>query len=528
MPPAAPADTLEPYNVEWARKHISRFGDTDTLPELLEFEALWADWTTIRDGIVAFDLHDLPLFAPRHFLVPKPRGGFRVSTQLDPIDSLIYSAIARSVADRVEAFRVEARKRIACAYRMAPQVTGQLFLRNKAGWEDFHDASIAACADGTAVTHVVTADISDFYNQIYHHRLHNAMQSASVPDARAKSVELFLGRLTAKQSRGVPVGPTASILMAEACLHDVDRSLISKGYQHTRYVDDFRIFCRSESEAVRALHDLTEYLFTAQRLSLQGYKTKIWDTEAFRSSELSAPEDHEARSLLERKQEAIQAAVDALNPYWDDEVDEEEVISERRVEIAARALTDVMDKCISEDALDLSLARYVLRRSGSLKSRALVPTVLAGLTKLVAAYRDVIRYVDNIWHASIAKYVRNALLKFLDESPYGRLPFIREWSLWLIVKRGLVDEKTAERLAAESDELTKARYRPLIAAQYKQVDWVRGRKESWMNAGPWERRSVLWSGRILPKDERKAWLAPITRSQDMVDAAVAKFVRMQK
>ena len=89
-------------------------------------------------------------------------------------------------------------------------------------------------------------DITDFYNQIYLHRLNNAIESA---DAQLKPVaddiETFLTTLNSKSSQGVPVEPAASIVMAEAVLIDVDAFLQDQGVVHTRYADDIRVFSNS-------------------------------------------------------------------------------------------------------------------------------------------------------------------------------------------------------------------------------------------------------------------------------------------
>src|SRR5439155_691411 len=124
-------------------------------------------------------------------------------------------------------------------------------------------------------SHVLVADIADFYNQISRHRLRNALETAGVQPDRAANTENMLSQITTKQSRGIPVGPYASIVLAEASLHDVDLFLVGRGRPHLRYVDDFRVFCTSRREANSALHDLSSYLHTAHRLTLQFSKTRI-------------------------------------------------------------------------------------------------------------------------------------------------------------------------------------------------------------------------------------------------------------
>jgi len=121
------------------------------------------------------------------------------------------------------------------------------FFPPKSGWPDFHQKS-EELANSGEYSHVLVADIVDFYNQVYVHRVENALEAATVAGERAKNIERFLLLLNAKQSRGLPVGPIFSILLAEAALNDVDTFLLREGAPHIRYVDDFRVFCRSRKE----------------------------------------------------------------------------------------------------------------------------------------------------------------------------------------------------------------------------------------------------------------------------------------
>lgn len=523
--PATTPDTLASNALEWARAHITKYGDTDLFPIPFEFECLWFDWTTVAGALVAQDLGAVPNRANRTHLVPKPRGGFRVATQLEPIDSILYAAIGYEAAGRVEASRVDAHNSVACSYRLAPSANGDLFVANADGWTGFQ-AKSKSLAEHASCSHVVVADIADFYNQIYHHRLHNALESALLPEGRPTNIEKFLGRITAKQSRGIPVGPSTSILFAEACLNDVDQKLMSDGYVHTRYVDDFRIFCRSELEAVKALHAITKYLFTAHRLSLQAHKTRILSTADFIRFNLTEPEEREKKSKIQSAQELIQEAIASV-PYGDIDIDEEEFIAENDAKIVGRALQSVFTACMKKPTLPLGLTRYALRRATSLRSRVLVKPVAENLAVLTPVFREAIQYLDRVWNAGVRDNVAPALTQFLARNAQGWLPYLRDWALWLITKRDVLTPKRATAIAEESASGSgmPSRHRAMLARKLGQVEWVREHKETWMSSGPWDRRAVLWAGAVLPRDERRAWLEPVTRSDDLVDAAIAKYVR---
>lgn len=522
--PANTPDTLAPNSLDWARAHITKFGDTDVFPVPFEFESLWSNWVTARDALAAQDLSSVPNRGSRTILVPKPRGGFRVATQLDPLDSLTYAAMGYEAAPKIEASRVPSNRRIACSYRLAPTAAGELFVSNADGWTDFQGQS-RTLAGHRACTHVAIADISDFYNQIYHHRLHNSLETALVPEPRPKNLEAFLGRVTAKQSRGIPVGPAASILFAESCLNDVDQYLVNHGFVHTRYVDDFRVFCKGEAEATRALHDLTRYLFTAHRLSLQAHKTRIMEAKDFIKRELVEPEERESKSKIAQAKKVIQEAIAAAGHYGDTEIDEEEILEENEQKIARKALLATFKSCVERAPIHLGLARYLLRRAASLRLRVLVRPAVENMPALTPVFRELVQYLDRVWHAEVQDIVSNALPGFLKDDPQGWLPYIQDWSLWLVTKRDVLTPSKALALADKTDPTLRVRHRALLAMKLKQVDWIREQKEVWMNFGPWERRAILWAASALSRDERRAWLEPIAASTDLVDASIAMKVR---
>jgi len=291
-------DHLRNESIDWAITHIRRFGDTDIFPIPFEYEAIKHSWPNLKYAISQLDIANYEGRSLRRMLVPKQNDNFRIALQLDPIDTIVYTALAYEAAEAVEAFRIPIERKVACSYRVELGAKGEFFRKNN-GWDDFHAKSneLANCG---AYRFVVTADIADFYNQIGHHRVRNALELAGVDKDRARSVENLLMNFTRGQSQGIPIGPSASALFAEACLADVDNYLLRNGYVHTRYVDDFRIFCTDREKAQKAVHDLTEYLYTAHRLSLQTHKTQIYDVSAFVAKELVDPEELEAKSQNEK------------------------------------------------------------------------------------------------------------------------------------------------------------------------------------------------------------------------------------
>lgn len=504
-------DHVQPDALEWALTHLLKYGDTDLLPIPFEYQAVKADWQTIRPKLERRDLCTPLSGAAVHFLVPKPTGTFRVVTRLDPLDAILYTAATYECAALIEVSR--AAPTIACSYRIDTTANGRFFAI-ESPWDAWTTRSVELLA-ASDVTHVVVADISDFYAQISHHRVCNALENAGVRRTRAQSIEKMLGGWSALQSRGLPVGPQASIILAEACINDVDQHLASRGYRHVRYVDDFRIFCRSYAEAIRAVHDLCDYLFTSHRLALQPSKTRTYKKATFASQVLENPE------FLEQRRK--KAKIDAVVHGWHElgySVSEEDIDAS---EIKLDVLVELFGECIKHRPLKLGLARHLFRRAAYLRTNRIQKLTLDNLVVLAPVLRDAVLYLQKAKQAKSATRVADRLLKFGIESDYSFLPYLQEWIVDALTS-GFLDACKPQnllKLAQPAKAAMGLRGEALIAKARGDIAWVRQYKERWRNCGPWDRRAVIWAGSALKDDERHAWRKVVLASEDTLDRAVA-------
>ena len=111
-------------------------------------------------------------------------------------------------------------------------------------WGEYNKKSIDIAQRGD-VRYVVKTDIVDFYNQISVHRIQNAIESAGINRKIVKVIHDFLIKINGKNSRGIPIGPSFSHLLAECYLTSLDNALMNNGIRFTRYVDDYRVFCKT-------------------------------------------------------------------------------------------------------------------------------------------------------------------------------------------------------------------------------------------------------------------------------------------
>ena len=97
---------LSPDSLDWALTHIESYGDTDVFPIPFEYQAIRNSWDELRDYLSRIDLLNWTTRPLRRCLSPKHRFGFRVSTQLDPLDQIIYTSLVYELGDDIEAVRI--------------------------------------------------------------------------------------------------------------------------------------------------------------------------------------------------------------------------------------------------------------------------------------------------------------------------------------------------------------------------------------------------------------------------------------
>src|SRR4030095_2206066 len=141
---------LKESSVEWALKHLGRFYASDFFPRPFEFAAISDQWADIKAHLLALDLHSYVPQTPVMSLALKPNGTFRVVHQLDPIDSLIYTALMYEMAAKIEQYRIPSDEKIAWSYRIKPSVNGSFFNPEEDTWRDYmrQTKQLAANFDG--------------------------------------------------------------------------------------------------------------------------------------------------------------------------------------------------------------------------------------------------------------------------------------------------------------------------------------------------------------------------------------------
>lgn len=508
---------LSRESLEFAKNHIIKFYDSDFFPKPFEYDALWANWDEVVTHLTCNEIDGYPIEQPRVFGAPKPNGTFRIVHQLDPINTLIYTSIAFLISEKIEAARIPEDEKVACSYRIGIEKSKGTFFTNGAGYSGFIEKCRALSEEAT---HVLVTDITDFYNQIYVHRLQNAIEYAdSELYELSNNAEKFLLALNGSVSQGVPVGPAASIIMAEAVLIDVDNYIRDTKYAHTRYVDDFRIFGGSKDELRLFQEKITKYLYENHRLTLAGGKTEIIPTTEFCERYLNSPEEVEKTEIHDALNK-INSIVDAYGGPF-----EEEPAGEG--EVRPSVLTELMERVLSSENLDLGLARHILRRCRRYKIRAIANQVLDNFDFLLPVISDVILYLSKVANKNFVEINKEKLITLFKNVMTSEAPFIKEWIEYYIANDSkLIEVQEIRELALSTASI---RNQATIARNRNMAHWVRGQRANMSHLSPWDRRSLIYSGLTLSKAELTGWLNSVEKnSSNFTERMTIKWVRSLK
>ncbi len=526
---------LDEPDLEWSLKHLLRFHSSDFFPKGFEFDAIKADWPRIKEHIVALDLVVYVPKTPVTLLAPKANGNFRAVHQLDPLDALIYTALTKRGAEVFENYRIAESEDIACSYRIVPDLNGSFFGSSEDGWSRFNERTRELAqqySDGA----VLICDFVDFYNQIYTHRLRNviAESGGKAFEEYAKVVEHFLHGLNDKTSRGIPVGPAASIVLAEVLLSDIDRKILSHTHSFVRWVDDFRIFFPAIHEANAFLHEFTKYLYEVHRLVLSGEKTRIHRVTDFTRRKFH---DDEETERLKRQAKAEEVALseyleelyERAGPYSspEEEFDEKEYANLRkrlfesnRIDILAGTYTEILSEQLKRNVPDFVLLRRVFKNAARYRISAILKTTFEHLERLLPIIREISIYARSVLDPFSIDDIALNFSRSLD-LPSFRLPYVNLWTSYILQDESFNSFEGDISYA----KVLSLRDQALVARRKSDRVWVKSHKSGLDVLGPWERRAILFGASALSRDEMNNWLGVAGARGDMVERALSVYMR---
>ncbi|WP_282125041.1 MULTISPECIES: RNA-directed DNA polymerase [Marinifilum] len=488
---------LTKESITWAINHIDKENDTDIFPKPPEIEIIKQNPKLIIDKLSNIDIGSYKWNLSRRLLIPKDELSHRVITQLDPLDSIFLSAIIKEYGQKIESSRIKEEDEVVFGNRLSPSNKGLLYKSN-GQWAKFWEKNKEVIKD---YKYAVRFDIADFYNQIYHHTIENILIQCDIPNQVKKSICNLLKTITFKVSRGVPVGPHSTHILAEAAMIPIDNSLKHHGIKYTRYMDDFVAFANSEVECRIILNKVAEILDKQERLILQRYKTKIFKRDTF----LEECHEHLEFEPLNEVEEKILRIVKEHtdnSPYgkkikWNDlSSDEKEFFSQIYFD-------KILEEYIALE--DFSKLRWIYRRLKQLGVPQAIDYTLDNLDKLTPVINDVCEYfISSIQNykgsltdkgKQIHELLNNELIK---SSEYFQISLINLFSKTTELNHFKI---FTQNFGASSDNIKRKIL--LVAESINAADWIRELKEKYNELSVWSKRAFLIACSSLPKDERK-------------------------
>lgn len=515
---------LTEASLDWALSHIERFGDTNIFPIPFEFEAIRHAWESdVKPFLRKEDILNWNTRPYRRCLTPKHRYGFRIATQLDPLDIIIFTALVYEIGKDIETSRIPASKTITFSNRFRPAKDGQMYDPNY-NYTEFQ-AHCATLSDPKKYKYVVLADIADFFPRIYSHPLENALIDCTTKSEHVSAIKRLLKSWNFTISVGIPVGPQSSMLLAELVLDDVDRGLVDEGTRFCRYVDDYRIFCETEVDAHEKLALLAGILYENHALTLQQHKTLILPIKLFQERFLCSEKTRELESLTSKLRELLnEIGVSEIYEQVNyDDLDEDQ---QRRID--ELNLVEILREQIKLDEIDIPLTRFVLRRLSQFDDEEGLKLVLKNIDRLYPVFTDVIRYIQDLkaLTTSQRQHVGKNMLAFLEKSLVGHLDFHRLWIFNTFAKdREWDNEDTFASLYHRYPDSFSRRELILALGRVHRTSWFKTKKREVDTFEPWQRRAFIAAASCLPGDEFRHWYNSVMRHLDPLERAIGSWVK---
>ena len=523
---------LDSSSLDWALRSIKEIGDNDLFPRSFEIDVIESQWSRIKSELLAkefvFDRHRLNKEKKYHWIggrraiVPKGNLSYRFATQLDPIDSIVLTSLIYQYGNIIENSRINVNENKVFSYRFKP--LGYYLYDTEVNWVRFWEISKEKAEQHEG--YVLECDISDFYNQIYHHTLENELQKAGVPKEICSAIKDLMMTLTHGVSRGIPVGPVAVHLLGEVTLNSIDNSLKSHFYNYCRYIDDFHIYCRSKEEADIALYNLVNFLDINGRLVPQRYKISLIEhTEFIKKAEqklTDAQLDEVESDII--KTILTHSSGDPYRTIFFTDLNEEE-----KKNFTQEAMTKLLKESLEIGDVDFIKIRWLLRRFSQIGMPGAISFLLRNMENLTPALAEVAMYLISTIDQFEGEWanIGSQLLKAMEIPLIKRCEYLQMILVNLFSKNP--DLNHIEKILEKFPRTTSMVQRKiiLVATKANFDHWLREKKYELDRYETWTKRAIIMGASIFPEDEKKFWLNRIIRDPKytLLEKSVAEWVK---
>jgi hypothetical protein len=488
--------------VRRAINHLASLGDTDIFPPPFEFLFYREEADTISDVASKLDASQYKPKSCFETLTPKSGLSFRIAHQLYPADTLLYTAAVIEIGPAIEAIRLSVSDG-PFSYRFIADDEEPRLFSDSSSFHDWlaHQKELLSDENPFAdVRYIIETDISDFYARVYFHRIEHVLDDCDAPNSVRKIIEGIIKFSRARQSHGLPVGTSASRLLAEGLLNDTDRMLISRSDAYTRYVDDFRIVVKHQSEVHATLCKLAEHLMLTEGLSLNASKTRTYSTDS--ASELI----DDKLSDIFNDDELVR-----LGQYIRAVYDEEDISIEDIEDVDPLELSKKLAEILHRDNVDYTAVRVILK--------ALRAVTYPNPESFVKSFSQLLYYTPRdfcILIGSMTQRLPNSapaiatiLVDLLKQSPYAEMAISRIWVTHLFTAQALpIDHKLLQDLNLTSSVIER-RQHLLLRGILRDRAFFRELKTRFDEASDWEKPALMYGASCLAKGEYSTWLDTI-------------------
>lgn len=506
-------------SLRWTIQFLQKHSDGDLFPKILEFDAIANKTELLSNKLCSADLSQIEVGACRRFIVPKDEISYRQATQLDPQDSIILSAILYQYGSQIESRRLS--RDFVFSYRFAPDMDHG-FYDDQNMWNTFWRTAFSKSRPNKTVLY---CDIADFYNQLYHHAIENQLIESGLPNQEIKWIIKLLESTTAGVSRGIPVGPHAAHLLAEASMIPIDNSLITQGVDFIRYVDDIIVFCENENEAKLILSSIATTLDKQQRLMLQRHKTKIYNADEFKT----VCEDMIEDRPISKQEDSILKLINKYSngdPYkvvFYGDVTEEDWNS-----ITDDIVSTIISDYLSKPVIEFDRLRWFYRRLTQIGHPGGIGVSLANIDKLTPCFANVCMYLGSAQKIPADKWksIGDQLLDLFRSDIVQSNEYFRLLLLSLFTRNPYINHFAFLTRGYQRSEAFIRREIILAAKQNRAVDWLREQKESYIGMDSWQQMAYIFSISDLPVEERKYFINRFVYSRPFINV-LAKWSKEQ-
>lgn len=503
---------LDKASIFWALYNLSTLGDSDLFPKPAELEPLLDQIDDLSAVLSSREVSEFKPNPARRFMVPKDELSFRRATQLNVFDSIILTAIMYQYGSGIENRRPPIDENTVFSYRYGPQEDYWLYNQD-CGWTPFWRQCYEKSKD---YTHALLLDISDFYNQINHHTIEHQLTESGFPNPAVKWIMNLLKSLTAKVSRGIPVGPHAAHLLAEVSLIPLDNSLRTHGIEYTRFVDDIVVFENGEEECRKRLYQIADILDKQQRLILNKSKTSLHTQKEIQELCTKRIEDRPINDLEEQLLEIIRKYSKG-NPYQI--VLLSEVDSDDLAKFRTNVIESILNEYLNSSPTDFVRFRWFLRRLTQIGHPGAVQYCLTHLESLTPALSDVCHYLlaaSQNQNGDIPD-VGKELVRALDNDLIRTNEYFQICILSLFGRNKAYDHFPNLLDLYETGSSHLKREIILAARCANKSDWLRELKEPFIGFESWTATAFLIAAKSLPDEERKFFVNGLPKGNDLIE-----------